>query len=320
MKILEILNSPWAIIPETQQEIREIYLTHVRGESIDLKDIETRIGKPLERKEQGYDVIDGVAVIPIEGPIAKRMNLFTQVSGGSSTELIERDFDNALVDSGVKAIVLKIDSPGGQVDGIQELSKLIYENRGKKPIAAFTNGTMASAAYWIGSAAEKIFISSDTVQIGSIGVATTHSDISRSEDMRGIKTTEIYAGKYKRIASEYRPLTAEGKAYIQDIVDYLYTTFVNDIARNRGISTEDVLKMADGKLFIGRQAIYIGLVDGVSTLPLLISKLNPRTKKDPIEDLRSEWDKDPLIRAEFREFERFRAFKQYEMKSQLKHV
>jgi signal peptide peptidase SppA len=274
MKPLDILTAPWAIVPEKYNEIQEIYFTHLRGEKIDIKGIEARLGRKLENQEQGYENINGVGVVPINGVIAKKMNMFSEISGGASTQLVERDFRGAMNDTQVKAILLDIDSPGGAVDGTQDLANVIYEARGKKPICAFTDGIMASAAYWIGSAADKIFISGDTTQVGSIGVVASHVDISKAEESRGVKTTEIVAGKYKRIASRYSPLSEEGKATLQEMVDYLYRVFVEDVAKFRGTTEQRVLGMADGKVFIGKQALRAGLVDGVSSLSNVIEKLS----------------------------------------------
>lgn len=275
MKILDVLNSPWAIIPDRLNEIQEIYFTHLRGEKIDIKLIEAQTGKKMQNEEQGYEVYGNVAVIPIEGMLAKRMNLFSRISGGSSTQLIERDFKQALGDPEVKSIIFSIDSPGGTVDGTQELAGLIHASRGQKPVIAHTDGAICSAAYWIGSAADQIYISGDTTTLGSIGVVAEHVDYSRAYDQKGIKVTEITAGKYKRIASEYAPLTEEGRAVIQGILDDIYTAFVNDVARNRNTSPDDVLeRMADGRIFIGKKAIDARLADGVSSLQALIDDLN----------------------------------------------
>ncbi len=274
MRLIDIITSPWAIQPEKLVEIRGIYETHLRGEKIDLKAVEARIGKPLNNQPQGYEVIDGVSVIPVDGVLSKRMNLFSQISGGASTDLLARDFKAALADPSVKAIVLAIDSPGGTVDGTVDIARLVFESRGTKPIVAYTDGTMASAAYWIGSATDKVYIGNDATLVGSIGVVAMHTDISKAEEQRGIKTTEIYAGKYKRIASQYASLSEEGRAYLQDRVDYLYSVFISAVADYRGVPVEKVLKhLADGKVFSGKQAIEAGLVDGVSTLDALIADL-----------------------------------------------
>lgn len=276
MRIIDIINGPWAITPEMLSEVRAIYATHLRGEKIDIEGIEARLGQPLKNKPQGYDVINGAAIVPIHGVIAKKMNLFTQISGGCSSQIVQRDISDALNDPSVQQIILSIDSPGGTVDGTFELAQFIYEQRGKKPIIAHTDGIMMSAAYAIGSAADKIYISGDTVRVGSIGVVTTHQDVSKWEEKAGIKTTEIYAGKYKRLASEYAPLTEEGRAGIYEIVDYLHTAFVDVVAKHRGTTSEDVRSRMSTDVksfFVGKQAIEAGLVDGVATLDTLINTM-----------------------------------------------
>lgn len=274
MKLIDILTAPWAIQPDKLREIGEIYATHMRGEKIDIGAVEARIGRPLANEPQRYDIVDGVAIIPVVGVIAKRMNLFSQISGGASSELAIRDLRAAAADPNVKAIILHVDSPGGTVDGTQQLASAVREVGQVKPINTLGDGVMASAAYWFGSAAHKVYIADATTQVGSIGVVSTHVDVSGSEAQRGIKTTEIYAGKYKRISSGYAPLTESGKQVMQDQVDYLYQLFVETIAENRGVSVDKVLTdMADGRVFIGQQAVDAGLVDGVSTLSDLIAQM-----------------------------------------------
>jgi signal peptide peptidase SppA len=255
-------------------EVQSIYARHLRGEKIDLAALEAKIGAPLPGATRGYDVTDnGVAIIPVDGVLSKRMNLLSQISGGTSMSILGADIQQALDDPLVNTIILNIDSPGGTVDGTQQLSDLIFNARGTKPIIALADGTMASAAYWIGSAADEVYAASQTTTIGSIGVVATHTDVSGAEAMDGYKTTEITAGKYKRIASQYAPLTQDGRQSIQDSVDYTYSIFVNDVARNRGTDAETVVNnMADGRTFQGQQAVDAGLVDGIATLEQLIGR------------------------------------------------
>ena len=275
LRMIDVLNSPWAIIPEKLVEIREIYFRHLRGEEIDLSAIEAQLGRPLNNEQRRIEVMDGVAVLAVQGVVAKRMNLFTEISGGTSTQLLAQDFQAALDDPTVHSILLDIDSPGGDVDGTLEMARLIREARGRKPILALGDGTMASAAYWIGSAADRVFITGETTQVGSIGVVATHIDISRAREMRGMKLTEITAGRFKRIVSGNEPLSMEGRSTIQEKVDQIYGVFVNEVAKNRDVSVETVLsKMAEGRIFLGNDAIEAGLVDGQSTLPALIDQLN----------------------------------------------
>jgi signal peptide peptidase SppA len=275
MKLLDIISGPWAIDPAKLGEIREIYATHLRGEKIDIAGVEKRLGRPLENRPAGYEVVGGVAVLPMVGVSAKRMNLMTQISGGVSTELAARDLRAAASDPGVNSIILHIDSPGGTVDGTQTLAQLVSDVDRQKPVIALASGMMASAAYWYGSAARKVYIEDATTQVGSIGVVASHVDVSGAEAAAGMRTTEIVAGKYKRIASQYGPLTPEGRETIQDQVDYLYSLFVQAVADNRGVPVEQVLSdMADGRVFVGQQAVRAGLVDGVSTLDALIADLS----------------------------------------------
>lgn len=275
MNIPDVLTSPWAILPEKLLEIQAVYGAHLRGDKIDISAIEARIGKPLINQDQGYHVQDGVAVIPVSGVIGKKMNLMTQISGGASTQLIERDIKSALNDSGVNSILLHIDSPGGTVDGTQNLADVVKMAGMQKPVVAFADGVMASAAYWIGSAATEIVASSNTTQIGSIGVVTTHTDTSKAQESAGIKTTEISAGKYKRIASQNAPLSKEGAAVLQDQVDQLYTIFVDAVAENRGVDVETVLEdMADGRVFLSKQAKKRGMIDHVANLETTILNMS----------------------------------------------
>lgn len=271
MRVLDLLHEPWAILPSKKTEIDSIYATHLRGDKIDLKALEARLGRSLGNQRE-YQVLDGKAIIPIEGVLSKRMSLLHDVSGGTSTEKMSAQFADALNDPQVREIVLQVDSPGGAVDGTKAFADQVFAARGQKPITAFVDGLAASAAYWIASAADKIYIRDATVMVGSIGVVATHVDQSQADAKDGVTVTEITAGKFKRIDSQHAPLSADGRAMIQDRVDALYQIMVSDIARYRGVSVDTVLsEMADGRVFIGQDALDRGLVDGVASLGAILS-------------------------------------------------
>lgn len=248
----------WAILP---QHLVEIYgYLGSRAEN-------ARAASQRTPSNHNISCYSGTALIPITGIIGKAMSPAMDRFGGTSTVMVSRQLEAALADSSVESVLLYIDSPGGTVDGTQALAEQIRASRGKKPIIALADGSMCSAAYWIGSSADKVFASSETAQIGSIGVVAAHLDVSGWEQQKGIKTTEITAGKYKRIASNYRALDSEGRSTIQEGVDYLYSLFVAHVASARGVSEKTVTqKMADGRVFIGRQAISAGLIDGIKSL------------------------------------------------------
>lgn len=274
MRLLDVLNAPWAIAPAKLEEIRAIYATHLRGEKIDLAGIEAKIGGPLQRKEQGYEVDRGVAIVPIQGVMAKKANLFMQISGGSSTELVARDLREAAADPNVASILLDVDSPGGTVAGTQTLADIVREVGAQKTVVAMVNGTAASAAYWVASAADSIYATERAAEIGSIGVVATHIDKSEALAKEGVRVTEITAGRYKRAASQYAPLSDEGRDTIQAQVDALYTLFVDAVADQRGTTSDKVLAdMADGRVFFAPEAISRGMIDGIMSRDELITQM-----------------------------------------------
>lgn len=275
MKLLDVLTAPWAIEPAKLLEIQAIYATHLRGEKIDIAAVEARLGRPLANEPAPYVVQDGVAILSVDGVMAKKMNLFSQISGGFSTALGIRDLRLAEADPSVHSIIQVYDTPGGTVDGTQAFANVISQVGQVKPIICLADGWMASAGVWAGTAAAQVYIADTTTQVGSIGVVAQHVDLSARDAQSGIKRTEVFAGKYKRITSDTGPLTTEGLKSMQDQVDYTYGLFVNAVAKQRGVSVDKVLSdMADGRMFIGEQAIAAGLVDGVATLDELIVKLN----------------------------------------------
>jgi len=272
------MNQNWAIKHDAYIAISEIIKSHKEGPKIDLKALEAKMLSISPLPQNGndpYQVIDGVAVIPVQGVLSKSPSLFERVIyGASSMTGIKSKINHAVNNAKIKGILLNIDSPGGTVDGTQELADYIYEAKNNKSIIGYCDGLIASAAYWIGSAASEIYISSGTVEAGSIGVITTHYDFSEMDKAFGINITEIFAGKYKASGSDVKPLSPDDKDYIQSRIDYLYSVFVDAVARNRNESSETVLEqMADARIFIGQEAIDAGLVDGVSTFEGVIDKL-----------------------------------------------
>ena len=120
MQMVQAQN--WAIIPEKLDAIHQVLAAHAAGQKIDIEAVKAETGNPMEN-EYNYQVLDGVAVVPVHGVIAKRMNLMQKISGGVSTEIVGRDIRAALDDPDVRAILLDIDSPGGTVDGTEALAE-----------------------------------------------------------------------------------------------------------------------------------------------------------------------------------------------------
>jgi signal peptide peptidase SppA len=273
MRLADLVQGYWAITSDMHDEIRSIYDTHMRGEKIDIKAVEARIGRPLANTErQPYQVRDGVAIIGMEGVIGPKANLFMQISGGVSAQQLRQDIQAAAADPKVKAGILYGDTPGGNVLGVAEAAAAWKAFADTKPAVTWSDGMLASAGYWIGSAAPSIYVSGPMVNVGSIGVRTEHVDVSMAQARDGIKRTIIAAGRYK--AAGDGPLDPKTLEYKQAQVDYLYSLFVDWTAQMRGASVDKVLAdMADGRIFIGEQAVSAGLVDGVASLEQLVQAL-----------------------------------------------
>jgi signal peptide peptidase SppA len=215
---------------------------------------------------------DGVAVIPVVGPLFRYANLFTRVSGATSYELLAQDFIAAMENDEVSSIVFTIDSPGGEVNGCAELSQLIADHRGTKPIVAYVSGDAASGAYWIASACDQI-ITSPTSGLGSIGVVGVY----RLNDNDAENTIEIVSSQspHKRL-----DLTSDkDKALVQSRIDALAAVFVETVADHRGVDAQTVLeKYGGGDVYIGEQAVTCGLADRLGSFEKTLTEL---TQKDP---------------------------------------
>lgn len=261
-------ETAWALLPAKLEEI----ITFVERRLSD-DPLAPMSALPAGRRSaHDIRVLDGVAVIPVYGTLFKRANLLTDISGGTSVEMLSRQVQAAMDNPAVTAILLDIESPGGAVDGIKDLADRLYASRGSKPIMAFGNDLMASGAYWLASAADLV-LATETALVGSIGVAMMHYDYSGRDAQQGVKRTAIYAGKYKRIASDEKPLSPEGAAYLQGLVDHLYGVFLEAVAKHRGVDPEEVHgRMADGRLFIGQQAFEAGLIDGLGNFDIALAK------------------------------------------------
>jgi len=255
---------PWAVKEDVLTAMTEIISRHIKGEKLSKEEIQTRVGANKIAVPDYEVTADGVARIPIYGVIAKRASMVNNISQpeGTSVEEIRNNLNAALSDNTVKSIMLDIDSPGGSVDGIAEMSDMIFEARKVKPILAYADGQMCSAAYWLGSSADKIYASKSS-EVGSIGVYAVISDYSRAYKNLGVDTAVIKAGKYKAAGHPLKPFTDEDRGSIQDEVNSYYDLFVEAIARNRNVSAEDALSMANGKVYIGKKALAVGLVDGI---------------------------------------------------------
>ena len=224
----------------------------------------------------------GVATISIKGSLTNDGDSdWNEWMGMTGYPEIRDAMISAATDTSVQHIILDIDSGGGAVSGVDDTAKLIrlvHDN--VKPVTAFTDGSMYSAAYWLGSSAGEVY-ASKAAGMGSIGVIATHMERSEMLKEAGIGVTVVRAGKYKALANGVEKLTEEGKAQIQAGVDAAYKIFVGHVAEVRGKSYEFADSvMAQGREFYGQAGADAGLVDGIKSFDQVMSDVK-RNFVDP---------------------------------------
>ena len=236
-------------------------------------------------------VSDGLATITIKGPLVNMDHPMLRFFGMTGYPEIRDALVAAVNDPEVKEILLDIDSGGGQVAGCDDTGNLIRAVHKVKPVTTYSD-TMASAAYWLGCSAGKVY-SAKSALVGSIGVIATFKEYSKQNEMEGVTVSIIRAGKYKALANQNEPLSKEGRAQIQALADAAYTVFVEHVAAMRKVdyATCDK-KMADGQEFIGQAATDVGLTDGITTFDAVVGGL----KKKILASLSKSMDNSPSNR------------------------
>lgn len=255
-----VAAQPWAITRDMLETISAI----ARREHDGPDAVEARLGRPLQNTRQ-VTMRGDVAIVPLVGPVFRYANLFTQVSGATSLDVLATDFQAAVDDPAVKAIVLAIDSPGGQASGIAEFAALVRAS--SKPVTAYVDGAAASAAYWIASAANTI-VTSKTGELGSIGAVFS----VRAPD-KASGTIEIVSSQSPKKRADVS--TDEGRGLIQARADKFAEIFIADVAAFRGVSVEKVLAdFGQGDMRMGADAVALGMADSVGTLEEVIAGLS----------------------------------------------
>lgn len=214
----------------------------------------------------------GVAVIPIHGTLVRRTVGLEADSGLTSYAGLTAQLDAALASPDVAAILLDIDSPGGESGGVFDLADRIRAATQIKPVWAVANDMAFSAAYALASAASKVFVSR-TGGVGSIGVIAMHVDQSEKDAQDGVRYTAVFAGDRKNDLNPHEPISSEAHAFLKAEVNRIYGLFVETVARNRGIELSTVRDTEAG-LFFGQAAVAIGLADAIGTFDDALGQLS----------------------------------------------
>lgn len=274
-----VAESVWVIHEAKLHAIAEVLAIRTSETPLTPEDVQARIGD--KHVAARTPVLSGsVAVIPLQGTLYPKANFVTDSSGGQSVAQFVAQMEAAASDPNVSAIVIDVDSPGGNAQGIPEAAARIRALRGTKPIVAVATGMMASGAYWLGAQADSV-VGSPSSEIGSVGAFMMHQDVSEALAKDGVKMTLIRAGKYKAETNPFEPLTDEAKAALLGRVEDAYTMFVNDLAKGRGVSAATVRSdFGEGRVLSPKNALAAGMIDRLGTLEQVVRDLaGPNAKK-----------------------------------------
>lgn len=237
----------WLLAPHLAQDVmRNIQLARRDASAPDAFGEQTPVYASLE---------GGVAVIELYGAMTPRCGWLT-LGYDAVLEAIRQ----AEADPAVSAILLDVDSPGGTVAGCQEVADAIAAC--SKPCAAYTGSLMASAAYWLGSATGRVY-ATETAELGSIGVVMTHVDASKALEEAGLAVTVIASGELKAAGNPYGALSEQERAYFQAQCDSICAVFKGAVASAMGLDLEAASEWAEGRVFLGADAVKLGLATAV---------------------------------------------------------
>lgn len=252
---------PMAITREAMMELRT--------RRLDVEAVAARLGKQLPNGNgRDVEVHGSTAVLDIRGPLFRYRSIWTWLLGGTAVEDTAIGLHAALDDDSVKSIVLAINSPGGQIDGINELANMIRSANAQKPVTAYVDALAGSGAYWLASAAGKI-VADETAQLGSIGVLATVVDDREADEKHGIKRFDIVSSQSPLKRTD--PATDEGHDQLQQMVDALAQVFIAKVAKFRGTSEERVTtEFGRGAVLPARSAVAVGMADSLGSLEGLL--------------------------------------------------
>lgn len=275
-----LTETVWAVDPAVMQSAIGIFERHLSGVSLATGEVERitaiRTQRDLSRGSTAVrEKVGTVSVIPVEGFLARHASMVNGVSqpeGMASEDLIDQ-IRSAASDPSVRSILLAIDSPGGSTNGIAELAAAVKEATYRKRVVAVARGPMTSAAYWAAVNANAIY-AGRTDPVGSIGVMALIRDVSEANAKAGVKFIPLSSGKYKgaSLAPGAKPTDAD-IGEVQRQMDEMMRVFTASVSDARGLKGEALEDVANGRVFIGQQALDAGLIDGIKSYDEVLDEL-----------------------------------------------
>jgi len=264
------VTNPWALEPDMLAVVVSIVSRRLAGQDT-AADVVALANAP--KRDLLPAAPTGVAVLPMHGVIAPKMNMFSEISGGTTFQRATEQLREAVASKDVSAIVLDFDSPGGNVQGADEFAHEVLKARAVKPVIAQVNYRMCSAAYWVGACATEIVAAPSGV-VGAIGVYSIHNDLSKALADLGVKRTYLSKGKFKVEGNETEPLSEDTKSRWLAELEVPYSKFVNAVAHGRGVSPAAVRAgFGEGRAVQADDALALGMVDKIGTLDDTLTRL-----------------------------------------------
>lgn len=269
-----VLNRPLLLHPGKAEVILHVLEGRIPLGDAALSPLAPDASRFVGERRGGLSRVDGgVAIISVIGSLVNRGAWIGASSGMTSYEGLGAQLREAAGDRKVKAILLDLDSPGGEATGMFSLAEQIRSIAAQKPVVAVVNDMAASAAYGLASQASRIVVS-PTSLVGSIGVVLTHLDRSGELASKGVKATLIYAGAHKVDANPYGPLSDAVRADLQTEVAKFYDQFVSVVAQGRGDRlNEQNARATEARTFVGQEAVDRGLADEVASFEAVLASL-----------------------------------------------
>ncbi|QDV50846.1 S49 family peptidase [Gimesia fumaroli] len=271
----------WLLLPAA---IDELLVMHQQFQQMFREKEEAFLDEQSEQDDVDLSdclIIENVAIVPLHGVMVRHSNWMTRWFGATSTEEYAGKIESLAKREGIDHIIQDVRSPGGVVDGLDEAWERIREVRKQVAITSICNELMASAAVYLGSCADEIIVTRNSLS-GSIGVILERMDWSKREAEMGIKTNVITSGKFKAAFHPSVPFNSEYESILQNRSDRIYQTFIQVVAENRKTSAEDVIdNMADARIFTGQEAVDVGLADRVGSLKQLVAELTGPNNTQP---------------------------------------
>lgn len=248
---------PWAVLPRWANE----FVATLRAVGEERLIVAERESPTMVRSNE-------IAIVPIHGLMSKGDSKFSE----ASTVDIRRAVREAAADDAVGAIMLHVDSPGGSVAGVQDLADDVRSAGERKPVHAYVEDLGASAAYWVASQAASISMNR-TGEAGSIGVYAVVEDSSGRAEAAGIRVHVVSTGPHKGALVDGVPIAPESLAELQSLVNKINGFFTESVRKSRSMSAKMLEAVTDGRVFVGQDAVGVGLVDQIETFDAAMSRL-----------------------------------------------